>query len=180
MIASELYASGAQQLYVCALLLVPCFWEQVELQHGGLTMADLMMDGADTQTVNKDEKEDVPSSAPLGWTDNETSDVKAIMQRLSVIYSWAKETFAALDLQTCGTVDLNQTGPTIYKLFSHMKISHLWDTLTKVLDGEAVVTLERFNAVFFLWMGIDEQFELSCQRGMSQRPDAHQCTRCMI
>lgn len=109
--------------------------------------------------------EDQDPARMSDWQNDETLDMTALMQQLAVIYTWANETFSALDLQSRGTVDLAQTGPQLFRLFSEMKIPHLWDSMAKALNGEVTVTLESFHAVFFLWMGIDEQFEMSCQRG---------------
>lgn len=160
--------AGAKQLSFATLLLAPSFKDQVELQHTPSVLKNMGTSQADLPVRCGDQlareaagsKNDI-----LDWQNDDTHDISIIMQRLAIIYSWAKETFSALDLQNKGIIDLERSGAALFNIFSEMKIAHLWDSLQKVLDGETSVTHQQFIAVFFLWMGIDEQFELSCQQG---------------
>lgn len=161
--------AGAQQLSVTALLLCPCFISQVELQHGSSTIHEFLNSAVDHNADGNGNtnEEDACKAGGIDWN-NDATDVHVLMQRLAVIYSWARETFQALDLESAGTIDLSQVGPKIFKLLNDLKISHLWESMSKVLNGDMVITPRLFDAVFFLWMGIDEQFESSCQRGISR------------
>jgi len=119
-----------------------------------------------TDADGLDANESLLQDNGLDWQNDDTHDLSVILQRLTIIYSWAGHIFSALDLESKGLVDLNRSGPALFSIFSELKISHLWDLLQKLVNGEATMSPQRFVAVFFLWMGIDEQFELSCQQGV--------------
>jgi hypothetical protein len=103
----------------------------------------------------------------LEWDDlgGELVKPRVLGQRLAIIYSWIHELFEALDFEGKGHINLQTSGPIIYKVLSAMKVTQLWDVMNKALDNEHIVTLDKLPSVVLLWIGIDEHFEVIHQNG---------------
>lgn len=105
--------------------------------------------------------------APTEWGDEDDTKSlppKELTGRLATVFSWVDELFHALDLESRNTIDLSRSGAAIYKILSDMNLQQLWETMTKTIDHEALITPDQFLLVVLAWTGIDDAFELSHQR----------------
>jgi hypothetical protein len=141
------------QLSVLALLCTPYFKQQIELCFSPTTAVSR---GA------HQEKNDGEQAKGLEWEDisNEVVEPRVIGHRLCIIYMWIQELFEALDFEGNGHINLQTTGPVIYKVLSAMKVTQLWDIMGKALENEHIVTPDKVPYIVFLWMGINEHFEI--------------------
>jgi hypothetical protein len=83
-----------------------------------------------------------------------------LLQDLSSIFSNMDATYESLDTNHSGVVDLEESGPTIYKALQNMHLGHMWETLTAAADNGTEIPCTAFSKVYLTWVGIDEQFEV--------------------
>ena len=111
---------------------------------------------------------------PTEWGDEDQAQPLAprtIAERLAIVFSWIDELFQALDLESKNVIDLSRSGASIYKVLSDLNLQQLWETMTKAIDHESIISPDQFVIVVLAWTGIDDTFELANQRSLGNGAD---------